>query len=76
MKRYGIIGCLKCKTYKIIETAIKSTTCNRCGKKIIINKNSFKFTTDSQEEARIAIGILNEEQDKKKKPYQHLIATK
>ena len=57
--RYGVIICPHCKTGKIIELKHKSTTCIRCGKRLLIKKIKVLYQTDSLEGARQSLGQMN-----------------
>ena len=68
-KQYAIIACPSCKAKKIVDTSSKITHCNRCNKALNLQKLKILFESDSQEKARLVIGILNAEQDGKKKEF-------
>ena len=63
MKRYAVITCSKCKRSRIIETIHKKTKCPHCGKIFEISKLKKLFETNSQEEARNVIGLINAKKD-------------
>ena len=62
-KRYAVIACPTCHTKKIVDTSSKTTSCNKCHKKLTLQHLRFLYESDSQEKARIAIGILNAKED-------------
>lgn len=64
-KRYAVIACPKCKTKKIVDTSSKTTSCIKCHKKLELKHVRFLYESDSQEKARIAIGIINAKEDGK-----------
>jgi len=57
--RFGVIVCPECKQVKGIELSSKTTKCIRCGKTLPLKKVKIFYETDSQEQLRQAIGLVN-----------------
>ena len=62
--KYGVIVCSKCKSVKGVLLSNKTTKCIRCGKNIKIDKVKIFYKTNSPEELRNYIGIVNKEYNK------------
>jgi hypothetical protein len=61
--RFGVIICPWCKQVKGLELSSQTTRCIRCGKTLKMKKIKIFCETDSQEQLRQAIGLLNAELD-------------
>ncbi len=60
-ERYGVVVCPDCLTAKAVDLGDRTSKCHKCGKKLKLEKMKMYYRTDSQEEARWAIGRLNAE---------------
>jgi len=63
--KYGIIVCPRCRNSKVVDLFYKTTTCFRCNKKIDLNKVKILYKSNSEEEIRKAISVLNIQLNKK-----------
>jgi hypothetical protein len=63
--RYGVVVCPKCKLVKGVDLSKKTSRCLRCGHTLVLSKIKIVYSTDSQEELRRAIGLLNARLDGK-----------
>ena len=63
--RCGIIVCPHCNQVKGVDLSLKTTKCIRCGKTLQMKKLKIFYETESQEQLRKAIGLLNTELEKK-----------
>ena len=61
--KYGVIVCPNCKKAKGFMLAAKKTKCIYCNKSIDLDKVKTLFKTNSQEELRKYIGLINAEMD-------------
>ena len=57
--KYGVIVCPKCKSPKAVNLLNKTTRCIRCGKILTLNKIRIFYKTDSEQELRKYIFIIN-----------------
>ena len=63
--KFGIIVCPRCRNSKVVDLSSKTTTCFRCNKKISLDKVRILYKSNSEQEIRKAIGIINVELSKK-----------
>lgn len=63
--RYGIVVCPRCKNAKAVELCYKTTRCTRCSKLLTLDKLKIFYGTDSEQELRKAIGIINAQKEGK-----------
>lgn len=63
--KFGVIVCPRCRNAKVVDLSFKTTTCFRCNKKITLDKVKILYKSDSEQEIRKAIGIINVELSKK-----------
>ena len=63
--KFGIIVCTRCRNSKVVDLSSKTTTCFRCNKKISLDKVRILYKSNSEQEIRKAIGIINVELSKK-----------
>ncbi len=61
--KYGLIVCPNCKTPKAVDLSKKTTKCFRCNKALKLDKVKIIHKSNSNEEIRAAIGLLNAEFD-------------
>ena len=71
--KFGIIVCPNCKKAKGVSLSCKTTRCPRCGKILTLKKQKIVFETNSEEELRNVIGLVNAEIEGKLKDFQKLI---
>jgi hypothetical protein len=57
--KYGIVVCPKCRKAKAVNLDYKTTRCIRCNKVIQLNKIRITYRSDSQQQIRQAIGLIN-----------------
>jgi hypothetical protein len=57
--KFGIIVCPKCRKSKVVNLSYKTTNCFRCNKKIDLKKVKILYKSNSEQETRKAIGIIN-----------------
>ncbi|MFA5102454.1 MAG: hypothetical protein WC525_04825 [Candidatus Thermoplasmatota archaeon] len=62
--RFGVIVCPKCKQVKAVQLSSKTTKCIRCGTILTLKKLKIFYETDSQEQLRQMIGVLNAEMER------------
>ena len=70
--RYGVIVCTKCRRAKGVDLSCKTTRCPGCGKVLNLKNLSIKYKTNSEEELRQAIGLVNAENDGKAEEFKKL----
>jgi hypothetical protein len=70
--RYGVIVCPKCKRAKGVDLSNKTTRCLACGKVLTLKNLNIKYKTNSEEELRRAIGLVNAEIDGKAEDFKEL----
>jgi hypothetical protein len=63
--RFGVIMCPQCHKLKGVDLSSKTTKCIRCGKTLQMKKLKIFYDTESQEQLRKVIGLLNAEYGKK-----------
>jgi len=63
MEKYGIIACPSCRYAKIVDLSIKSTKCIKCNKILVLNKVKILSKSNSIEELRNALGLVNAKLD-------------
>jgi Zn ribbon nucleic-acid-binding protein len=63
--RFGVIVCPQCNQVKGMDLSTKTTKCIRCGKTFQMKKLKIFYETESQEQLRKAIGLLNAKLEKK-----------
>jgi hypothetical protein len=63
--RLGAIICPNCTQVKGVDLSKQTTRCIRCGKTLHLKKLTIFYATESQEQLRHAIGLLNAEIQKK-----------
>jgi len=63
MMKYAIVICPQCTTAKVVESKFETTSCIRCGKRLIVKKLKIQYQTNSLEDARQIIGQINAEKD-------------
>ena len=71
--KYGVIVCPNCKTAKGVDLSYKTTKCINCNKKLILHKLKILYKTNSEEELRQALGLINAEMDGKLEDFKNLI---
>ena len=74
--KFGVIVCSKCKKVKGVDLTSKTTKCHRCGKILTINKLKIFYKTNSQEELRKAIGIMNVKLDGRLDEFEEMLRNK
>ena len=57
--KFGVIVCPSCKKVKGVDLSCKTTKCPRCGKVLRLENIKIFYKTDSQEELKQAIGLMN-----------------
>ena len=57
--KFGVIVCPGCKQAKGVDLSVKTTKCIRCGKLLRLDKVKIFYKTNSQENLRKAIGLMN-----------------
>ena len=57
--KFGIIVCPRCRNSKVVNLSCKTTTCFRCNKRIDLDKVKILYKSNSEQEIRQAIGIIN-----------------
>ncbi len=72
--RYGVVVCTKCGNAKGVDLGTKTTKCPHCRRRLIINKLTVFYRSDSQKNIAQVVGELNakirdaEMPDKKSNP--------
>ena len=74
--RLGVIVCPQCKHAKGFNLSSKTTRCGSCGKTIRLDKCKIFYETDSQEQLRNAIGMVNAKLDGKPNEFKKLLQAK
>jgi len=74
--RLGVIVCPQCKQVKGVNLCFKTTKCAGCGKMLSLEKMKIYYETESQEQLRQAIGLLNAELDGKSDAFKKLLHDK
>ena len=62
--KFGIIVCPRCRNSKVVDLSYKTTTCFRCNRKIDLNKIKILYESNSEQEIRKAISLINIKLDK------------
>jgi len=57
--KFGIIVCPKCRNSKVVDLSHKTTICFRCNKKIDLNKVKIFYKSNSDQEIRKILGLIN-----------------
>jgi len=76
LMRLGVLVCPQCKQAKGVDLSSKTTKCVGCGKTLTVQKLKIFYETDSQEQLRRAIGMLNAELDGKSVAFKKLLHDK
>jgi len=74
--KYAVVVCPKCKKPKAVLLSNKTSKCTRCNKILKIDKIKIFYKSNSEEEIRQAIGILNAELDGKKVDFFKILSKK
>ena len=61
--KFGIIVCSKCKRAKGVDLSNKTTKCIRCNKVLKIGQMKVLYETNSEQQLRQKIGLINAELD-------------
>jgi len=75
-KKFGIIVCPNCKKPKIVSLSVKQTKCFSCNKTLFLQKSKIIYKSNSQEEIRNAIGLLNAEIDGNLEKFKKILENK
>jgi transcription initiation factor TFIIIB Brf1 subunit/transcription initiation factor TFIIB len=70
--RYGVIVCPKCRRAKGVDVSHKTTRCPCCGKVLTLKNLDIKYKTNSEEDLRRAIGLVNAENNGKIEEFKRL----
>jgi len=71
--KFGIVVCPKCKHPKGVQLVHKTTRCIRCGKMLTLAKLKILYQTDSEEQLRRALGLVNADMEGKRKDFEELL---
>jgi hypothetical protein len=71
--KYGVIVCSKCKQAKGIDLSFKTTRCVRCNKFIKIDKVRILYKTNSEQELRSYLGLVNADLDGKLEEFKEIV---
>ncbi len=71
--RFGIIVCPKCKRTKAVDLFSKTTKCIGCGRILKLKELRILYRTNSQQELRRALGLINAEMAGKLKDFKNLL---
>lgn len=64
--RFGVIACPQCRHAKGVNLTTKTTKCTHCGKTLKLKTLIIFYETDSLQQLRQAVGVLNAQFDKKR----------
>jgi len=70
--RYGVVVCPNCKLVKGVDLTKKTSRCPRCGHTLVLSKVKIFYRTDSPEDLRKAIGLLNAKLDGKSITFENI----
>lgn len=70
--RYGVIVCPKCRRAKGVDLSCKTTRCPGCGRVLTLKNLSVKYKTNSEDDLRRVIGLVNAENDGKAEEFRNL----
>lgn len=59
MAVFGVVACPVCRKAKVFEVGRKTTTCGHCGRRLKLAELAIRHRSESLEDARHAVGILN-----------------
>lgn len=65
--KYGVIACPQCRQAKGVDLSSRTTKCTRCGKTLQLKNLKIFYETESLQQLRQAVGLLNAKFDKKKR---------
>lgn len=71
--KYGIIVCSKCKKAKGVDLSYKTTKCIRCNKVLKISQMKVLYETNSEQQLRQKIGLINAEIDGNLEGFQKIL---
>jgi hypothetical protein len=71
--KYGIIVCSKCKKAKGVDLSFKTTRCIRCNKAIKLDKVRILYKTNSEQELRCYLGLVNADLDGKLEEFKEIV---
>ncbi len=71
--KFGIIVCPKCKKAKVVNLSCKTSRCYRCNEIFTFEKLKIQYKTDSEQKARLALGLINAEIDGKLDEYKEIM---
>jgi len=76
MKKFGIIVCPNCRKAKAVDLSVKKTKCFSCNKTLSLGKVKILYKSNSNEEIRDAIGLLNAEMDGNIEKFKEILKNK
>ena len=71
--KFGIIVCPKCKNAKVVNLSCKTSRCYGCNEILTFEKFKIQYKTDSEQKARLALGLINAEIDGKLDEYKEIM---
>jgi len=61
--KFSVVVCPKCRSAKVVESGVKTTTCFICGRRLIVGKLKKFYEGDNLSEAQVVVGLLNAKRD-------------
>ena len=71
--KFGIIVCSKCKRAKGVNLSFKTTKCIRCNKVLKISQMKLLYETNSEQQLRQKLGLINAELDGNLEEFSNLL---
>ena len=71
--KFGIIVCPKCKKAKVVNLSCKTSRCYRCNEIFTFENLKIQYKTDSEQKARLDLGIVNAEIDGRLGEYKEIM---
>ena len=71
--KFGIVVCPKCKKAKVVNLSCKTSRCYRCNEILTFDSLKIWYKTDSEQKARLALGIVNAEIDGRLDEYKEIM---
>jgi len=70
--RFGVIVCPECRKARGIDLSVKTVRCIYCGKRLQINHIKIFYKTNSIDELRRVIGLINADADGRVEEFKKL----
>ena len=71
--KFGIVVCPRCKKTKVVNLAVRTAKCHRCGKVLKLEKLRIIYETDSEHKVRQTLGLINAKMDGRLEEFKEMM---